>query len=62
MTDPIAFGGFCAFVLLLVFGAYQLGYAHGRSLGFGDGLKSADSFRRMKRSEETPPFNGHGRN
>jgi hypothetical protein len=59
MNDPIAFGGFCAFVLLLIFGAYQCGFAHGLARGFKDGSKSALNFTRLKRSEETLKRNGN---
>jgi hypothetical protein len=54
MNDPIAFGAFCAFVLLLIFGAYQCGFARGLAHGFKEGSKSVLNFTRLKRSEETP--------
>jgi hypothetical protein len=59
MNDPIAFGGFCSFIVLLVFGAYQCGFARGLAHGFKAGFKSADNFARLKRSEKTPQHNGN---
>jgi hypothetical protein len=59
MNDPIAFGGFCAFVLLLIFGAYQCGFARGLAHGFKEGFKSADNFARLKRSEKKTQLNGN---
>jgi hypothetical protein len=59
MNDPIAFGGFCAFVLVLIFGAYQCGLARGLARGFKEGSRSALNFTRLKRSEETPKRYGN---
>ena len=59
MNDPIAFGGFCFVIVLLVGGAYQFGYANGLARGFRHGLASAQNFARHKESESDQP---NGRN
>ena len=61
MTDPIAALGFCALLLLLIFGAYQCGFTRGLAHGFKAGEQSAKAFARMKRSEETLQRNGNSR-
>jgi hypothetical protein len=59
MNDPIALGGFCALMVVLIWGAYQCGFARGLAHGFKAGSLSANNFARMKRSEETPKRNGN---
>jgi hypothetical protein len=59
MNDPIAFGAFIAVMLLLIFGAYQCGFARGLRHGFRAGAQSANHFARLKRSEESPQRNGN---
>jgi hypothetical protein len=62
MNDPIAFGGFFALMVLLIWAAYQCGFARGLAHGFRAGQQSANVFARMKRSEETPQRNGNNLN
>jgi hypothetical protein len=52
MNDWLAFAAFCLLECLVIFAAYQCGYAQGLRTGFSRGHRSANKFTNLKRTAE----------